>query len=229
MSPFIIALDFAKPEPALALANKLGNKHCRFKIGQELFTRGGPALVEDLVKQGFDVFLDLKYHDIPNTVAHACLIAADLGVWMINVHASGGRDMLFAAREALEKCSHRPLLVAVTILTSLDRIDLYAVGLHGTLEDNVLRLARLSHACGLDGIVCSPHEITQIRQAVGMDFVLVTPGIRPPGVSQDDQKRVMTPTEALKLGANYLVIGRAVTKASDPLEAFLQIEASIEE
>jgi len=227
MSPLIVALDFAQAEPALALAKQLGCERCRIKIGKELFTRCGPALVEQLVKEGFEIFLDLKYHDIPNTVARACLAAADLGVWMINVHALGGRDMLLAAREALEKRSHRPLLVAVTILTSLQRFDLYAIGLHGLLEENVLRLARLSNACGLDGIVCSPHEIVLIRQAVDNNFKLVTPGIRPLNSSNDDQKRVMTPAEALKLGANYLVVGRPVTAAPDPLQALLEIEASL--
>ncbi len=227
MSPLIIALDFKQSESALALARALGPERCRFKIGKELFTRSGPALVSEMVKQGFEIFLDLKYHDIPNTVAQACLAAADLGVWMINVHALGGRKMLLAAREAVEKCQKRPLLIGVSILTSLERIDLYGVGLHGTLEDNVLRLARLSHACGLDGLVCSPHEIAPIRQAIGTQFKLVTPGIRLTDSLQDDQKRVMTPSEAIKSGANYLVIGRPVTAAPNPLQAFLEIEASI--
>ena len=229
MSPLIIALDFAQPEPALALAQQLDNNCCRLKIGSELFTRGGPTLVENLVKQGFDVFLDLKFHDIPNTVAKACLVAADLGVWMINVHALGGRDMLLAAREALEKIQQRPLLVAVSILTSLERLDLYGVGLHGLLEDNVLRLARLSQACGLDGIVCSPHEIASIREAIETDFELITPGIRPSGSLHNDQKRIVTPKEALDLGASFLVIGRPVTDALDPLQALLDIKASLED
>ncbi len=227
MSPLIIALDFAQPERALALAKQLGRERCRVKIGKELFTRSGTALVEKLVKQGFDVFLDLKYHDIPNTVARACLAAADLGVWMINVHALGGRNMLLAAREALEKRRERPLLVAVTVLTSFNRVDLYAVGLHGLLEENVLRLVRLSYNCGLDGVVCSPHEIVIIRRIVGPDFKIVTPGIRPVGYLQDDQKRVMTPVEALKLGADYLVIGRPITAVPEPLQALLEIEDSI--
>jgi len=226
-SPLIIALDFAQPERAMALAKQLGCKRCRIKIGKELFTRSGPALVENLVSLGFEVFLDLKFHDIPNTVARACLAAADLGVWMINVHALGGRNMLLAAREALDKRQLRPLLVAVTILTSFERFDLYAVGLHGLLDENVLRLACLSHNCGLDGVVCSAHEIVQIRRAVGSHFKLVTPGLRPAGFSKDDQKRVMTPAEALKLGANYLVIGRPVTAAPEPLLALSEIEASI--
>ncbi|MDM8559341.1 orotidine-5'-phosphate decarboxylase [Candidatus Parabeggiatoa sp. HSG14] len=228
MSPLIIALDFAQPESALALTKQLGSKRCRVKVGKELFTRGGPALVEELIKQGFEVFLDLKYHDIPNTVARACLAAADLGVWMVNVHALGGRSMLMAAREALEKRSQRPLLIAVTILTSFERLDLYSIGLHGLLEDNVLRLARLSYSCGLDGVVCSPHEVDPIRKTVSKDFKLITPGIRPTNSSQDDQKRVMTAVEALKLGTNYLVIGRPIIAAPDPLQALLEIETSIE-
>jgi orotidine-5'-phosphate decarboxylase len=234
MSPLIIALDFAQPESALALAKQLDPKRYRIKIGKELFTCSGPALIQNLVEQGFEVFLDLKYHDIPNTVAHACMVAADLGVWMVNVHALGGRRMLLAAREALDKCAQRPLLIAVTILTSFDRIDLYGVGLHGLLEENVRRLTRLSLACGLDGVVCSPHEIVELRKALryqknGPEFKLITPGIRPIDKSNDDQKRVMTPAEALKLGSNYLVIGRPVTAAPDPLRALLEIEASIEE
>lgn len=228
LPPIIVALDLAQPQAALELARQLGSHRCRLKIGKELFTRGGPPLVEKLVNQGFEVFLDLKYHDIPNTVAGACEAAADLGVWMINVHAFGGRNMLLTARETLEKRSQRPLLIAVTILTSLIMTELYAIGLHGTLEENVLRLARLSKACDLDGVVCSPHEIFLIRQNIGTDFKLVTPGIRPVTTSQDDQKRIMTPEEALKRGADYLVIGRPITAAPDPLQALLEITASID-
>jgi orotidine-5'-phosphate decarboxylase len=227
LPPIIVALDLAQPQTALELAQQLGNQRCRLKIGKELFTRGGPQLVEQLVNQGFEVFLDLKYYDIPNTVAGACEAAADLGVWMINVHALGGRNMLLTARETLEKRSQRPLLIAVTILTSLVMTELYAIGLHGTLEENVLRLARLSHACGLDGIVCSPQEIFLIRQTFGTDFKLITPGIRPVTSSPDDQKRIMTPVEALKRGADYLVIGRPITAAPEPLQALLEIIASI--
>jgi orotidine-5'-phosphate decarboxylase len=229
MSPLIIALDFAQPELALALIQQLGHKRCRVKVGKELFTRSGPLFIEQLIKQGFEVFLDLKYHDIPNTVARACLAAADLGVWMINVHALGGRNMLLAAREALDKHSNPPLLVAVTILTSFERFNLYEIGLHGMLEDNVLRLARLSHACRLDGVVCSPREITAIRNAIGSNFKLITPGIRPANHStNDDQKRVMTPVEALKLGADYLVIGRPITAAPEPLQALNEIEVTLQ-
>lgn len=223
MSPLIIALDFADAESALTLAKQLDPTLCRVKVGKELFTRSGPILIEQLVNLGFEVFLDLKYHDIPNTVAGACLAAADLGVWMINVHALGSRNMLLAAREALEKRSQRPLLIAVTILTSLERNDLYAVGLHGYVEENVLRLARLSEACGLDGVVCSPHEIATIRNAIEGDFKLVTPGIRPVNSVLDDQKRFMTPAQAINLGTDYLVIGRPITAAPDPLQALMDI------
>lgn len=227
LSPIIIALDFSKPQQALDFAQQLGTHRCRVKVGKELFTRSGANLVETLVKQGFEVFLDLKFHDIPNTVAHACAAAAELGVWMIDVHAFGGRDMLLAAREAIEKFSPRPLLIAVSILTSLNENDLFALGLHGTLQDNVLRLARLTHASGLDGLVCSPHEIAPIRAALGQELQLVTPGIRPNLNVQDDQKRTMTPTQAMALGANYLVIGRPITQAADPLQALIDIEASL--
>lgn len=227
LPPIIVALDLAQPQAALELAQQLGNQRCRLKVGKELFTRGGPQLVEQLINQGFEVFLDLKYHDIPNTVAGACEAAADLGVWMINVHALGGRNMLLTARETLEKRSQRPLLIAVTILTSLTMTELYAIGLHGTLEENVLRLARLSEACGLDGVVCSPHEIFYVRQAIGTDFKLITPGIRPFTSSSDDQQRIMTPLEALQRGADYLVIGRPITAAPEPLQALLEITASI--
>jgi orotidine-5'-phosphate decarboxylase len=223
MSPIIIALDFADAESALALAKQLDPTLCRVKVGKELFTRSGPLLIEQLVNLGFDVFLDLKYHDIPNTVARACLAAADLGVWMLNVHALGSRSMLLAAREALEKHSQRPLLIAVTILTSLEKYDLYAIGLHGSVEENVLRLARLSDACGLDGVVCSPHEILTIRKVIANDFKLVTPGIRPVDSGLDDQKRIMTPAQAVNLGADYLVIGRPITAAPDPLQALMDI------
>jgi orotidine-5'-phosphate decarboxylase len=227
LSPIIIALDFSKPQQALEFAQQLGTHRCRVKVGKELFTRSGANLVETLVEQGFEVFLDLKFHDIPNTVAHACAAAAELGVWMIDVHAFGGRDMLLAAREAIEKFSPRPLLIAVSILTSLNESDLFALGLHGTLQDNVLRLARLTHASGLDGLVCSPHEIAPIRAALGQELQLVTPGIRPNLNVQDDQKRTMTPTQAMALGANYLVIGRPITQAADPLQALIDIEASL--
>jgi orotidine-5'-phosphate decarboxylase len=226
-SPLIIALDFAQPQQALALAKQLGAQRCYVKVGKELFTRSGASLVTQLVDLDFKVFLDLKYHDIPHTVAKACQAAAELGVWMLNVHALGGRDMLIAARDSLENYPQRPLLIAVTLLTSLGQEDLSGIGLHGSLQDNVLRLARLSKAAGLDGLVCSPQEIQLIRQNVDDNLLLVTPGIRPTSSIQDDQKRTMTPKQALQAGANYLVIGRPVIAASNPLQALTDIEAEI--
>ncbi|MDM8569195.1 orotidine-5'-phosphate decarboxylase [Thiotrichales bacterium HSG1] len=226
ISPIIIALDFHKPELALELVEKLENKRCRVKIGKELFTCGGPTLVEKLVCKGFEVFLDLKYHDIPNTVASACSVAADLGVWMLNVHALGGYDMMLAAREAVDKHAKQPLLIAVSILTSLEQNDLAAIGLQGTIESNVLRLAKLANSCCLDGMVCSPLEITSLHNSLGNNFKLVTPGIRPV-ITDDDQKRTMTPIQALQNGADYLVIGRPITASPNPLQALLDIERSI--
>ncbi len=224
----IVALDFDAPDKALALAAELDPHHCRLKIGKELFTRSGPALVGRLVADGFDVFLDLKFHDIPNTVAKACQAAAELGVWMVNVHAMGGRRMLVEARNALEACRHKPLLIAVTVLTSLDEQDLHEIGCQGKLADNVLRLAALAHEAGLDGVVCSPWECAAMRTEFGKNFLLVTPGIRVRGTPQQDQKRVMTPREAIISGSDYLVVGRAVTAADEPLSALQEIRAEID-
>ncbi len=226
-SPLVIALDFANAERALEFSQYINPKTCRVKVGLELFTRAGIPLIEQLKARGFEIFLDLKFHDIPNTVAKACEAAAALGVWMINVHALGGRDMLVAAREAVEKFNPRPLLIAVSVLTSLDEKDLYAMGLHGTLEENVLRMARLSKANNLDGLVCSPHELKIIRENLGEDFVLVTPGIRPVGSELNDQKRVMSPREALHLGASYLVMGRPITGAAHPQQVIDEVLSSL--
>ncbi len=202
---------------------------CRLKVGKELFTRSGPELVRELTARGFDVFLDLKFHDIPNTVAQACRAAADLGVWMVNVHAQGGRKMMMAAREALaEYGNERPLLIAVTILTSLGADELAEVGLQGTPAENVLRLATLTQDCGLDGVVCSPLEAADLRQRLGGGFRLITPGVRPAGAAQDDQRRVMTPAQAVAAGASYLVIGRPITQAPDPIAALHAINAEID-
>lgn len=223
----IVALDFASKEPALDLISQLDPSLCRLKVGKEMFTRLGPAFVETLAAMGFQVFLDLKFHDIPNTVAAACEAAADLGVWMINLHASGGRRMMEAARERLERRPERPLLVAVTILTSLSERDLGEVGYSGTAVENVQRLAGLAHFSGLDGIVCSPLEAAAVRDQVDREFLLVTPGVRPLSVSQNDQKRVMTPLDALNNGADMLVIGRPITAAPDPLESLRAIQAEI--
>ena len=223
----IVALDFPAAEPALELVSRLDPSLCRLKVGKEMFTRLGPAFVEQLVARGFDIFLDLKYHDIPNTVAAACAAAADLGVWMINLHASGGRRMMESARERLEARSQRPLLIAVTILTSLAQQDIEEIGFSGTPADNVLRLARLAESSGLDGIVCSPREASVVRPEVRQDFLLVTPGVRPRDASLDDQQRVMTPQDALRNGADMLVIGRPVTAAADPLASLRAIQQQI--
>ena len=223
----IVALDYPDRAAALALVERLEPGLCRLKVGKELFTRAGPQLVEELAVRGFEVFLDLKFHDIPNTVASACHAAADLGVWMLNVHALGGERMLLAAREGCARAGHSPLLVAVTILTSMDAQDLAAVGLAGTPEENVLRLAALVQRCGLDGVVCSSRETAVLRERLGPDFTLVTPGIRPAGSQQDDQRRVMTPQQAISSGASYLVIGRPVTQADDPVSVLRAINSEL--
>lgn len=226
-SRIIVALDFPKADAAMALLDQLDASRCRIKIGKELFTRAGPTLVQRAVSAGFDVFLDLKFHDIPNTVAAACAAAADLGVWMINVHASGGPAMLAAARARLDQLSSPPLLIAVTVLTSLDAADLAAVGCPGEPLERVLQLARLSQEAALDGIVCSPWEAGAVRGALGAQFRLVTPGVRPAAAEQGDQKRVMTPAQAIAAGADYLVIGRPITAAAEPMAALTAIEADL--
>lgn len=223
----IIALDFPAPQAALEMVAHLDPARCRLKVGKELFTRGGPQLLEQLRKQGYEIFLDLKFHDIPNTVAGACAAAADLGVWMINVHALGGRKMMVAAREAIDKASHRPLLIGVTILTSMGEDDIREVGMAGTPAENVARLAHLARDTGLDGVVCSPQEVTLLRQDMGEKFLLVTPGIRPAWSAKGDQQRITTPGEAVRMGADYLVIGRPITAAPDPLAALVAIEQEI--
>jgi orotidine-5'-phosphate decarboxylase len=179
--------------------------------------------VTKLINRGFDVFLDLKFHDIPNTVAAACQAAADMGVWMVNVHASGGRKMMQFAREAIEKSDHKPLLIGVTILTSLNRQDIAEVGLDIEPAEQVLRLAKLAKESGMDGVVCSPLEVAELKQQIGQDFCLVTPGVRPAGSNIGDQQRVMTPSQALTAGSDYLVIGRPITENSNPLEALKRI------
>jgi len=226
-SRIIVALDFPAEAPAMELVSSLDPGRCRLKVGKEMFTRLGPNFVEKLAAQGFDIFLDLKFHDIPNTVAAACAAAADLGVWMVNLHASGGRKMMESARERLESLSERPLLIAVTILTSLGERDIAEIGYSGTPAENVTRLARLTDSCGLDGIVCSPLEASVVRPEVSREFKLITPGVRPSFAATDDQKRVMTPKDALENGADYLVIGRPITTAADPMEALRRIEEEI--
>jgi orotidine-5'-phosphate decarboxylase len=225
----IVALDYPVAASALALADGLEPALCRLKVGKELFTAAGPALVEELVRRGFEIFLDLKYHDIPNTTAQACKAAAGLGVWMVNVHALGGRKMLEAAREALESSSHRPKLVAVTMLTSMAQQDLAEICIDARLADVVLRLATLAQDSGLDGVVCSAQETVMLRKNCGDEFCLVTPGIRPADSSPNDQSRVVSPKAAMLAGSTYLVIGRPITRAADPLQALLMINQEIGE
>ena len=222
----IVALDFASAEEAQALVARLDPARCKLKVGKELFVASGPALVASLVDQGYAVFLDLKFHDIPHTVAAACRAAAKLGVWMLNVHALGGRAMLSAAREALEITASRPQLIAVTVLTSLRDAELAEVGLSGGAQQAVSRLSQLTQDCGLDGVVCSAREVAALRRERGKDFLLVTPGIRPAQAAAGDQARIATPRDAMQTGASYLVIGRPITQAPDPLAA---LEAILQE
>lgn len=221
----VVAVDLPSRVQALELADRLDPSLCRLKIGKESFTRSGPALVEELQRRGFEIFLDLKFHDIPNTVASACRAAAELGVWMVNVHASGGRRMMEAAADAVSGFKRRPLLIAVTILTSLSEPELEEVGFTAGLAATVNRLSTLTQASGLDGVVCSPWEAAALRRNLGDNFVLVTPGVRPTGSSVDDQHRIMTPREAIDQGASYLVVGRPITRAEHP-EAVLRAIAS---
>ena len=223
----IVALDFPDAASALALVDRLDPELCRLKVGNELFTAAGPDLVRALVARGYEVFLDLKFHDIPNTVAAACRAAAGLGVWMMNVHASGGRRMMQAAREALAELPQRPLLIGVTVLTSMSAEDLAETGIAAAPGDQVMRLASLTQACGLDGVVCSAQEAALLRQRLGEDFRLVTPGIRPTGSEAGDQRRVMTPTQAIAAGATDLVIGRPITAAGDPVKVLQSINDEI--
>ena len=225
----IVALDAPDMAAAMALAARLDPRLCRVKVGKELFTAAGPAVVAALHERGFEVFLDLKYHDIPNTVAGACRAAARLGVWMLNVHASGGAAMMRAAREAVAGVVRPPLVIGVTILTSLADADLEQVGFAGPARDNVVRLARLARASGLDGVVCSAQEAPALREAAGNDFLLVTPGIRLASDDRGDQARVVTPAEAARLGADYLVIGRPITTAADPVATLESIRKSLGE
>jgi len=223
----IVALDFADAVTALALVDQLSPNLCGLKVGKELFTAAGPHLVEALVEKGFKVFLDLKFHDIPNTVAKACEAASRLGVWMLNVHASGGLAMMEAAKEGVARSGQQPLLIAVTVLTSMDQTSLHQIGVTGNLQDQVLKLAQLTQQAGLDGVVCSAQEAPVLRQHLGADFCLVTPGIRPAEAKSDDQTRIVTPAKALQLGASYLVIGRPITQAQHPLAALQAIVTEI--
>ncbi len=225
----IVALDFPNGEQATSFVDRLPPGSCRLKVGKELFTREGPALVRRFVAQGHDVFLDLKYHDIPHTVARACEAAAALGVWMVNVHACGGSKMMSAARQALDTIEgRRPLLIAVTVLTSMSGEDLAEIGVDASPEQQVLRLAALTKASGLDGVVCSPREAALLRAEIGRDFTLVTPGVRPRGASLDDQTRVLTPVEAIQQGSDYLVMGRPITQAADPVAVLAAVNRELQ-
>ena len=224
----IVALDYDNQEQALSFVDQLDPSLCKVKVGKEMFTLFGPEFVKSLVAKGFDVFLDLKFHDIPNTVGKACKAAAELGVWMVNVHASGGLPMMQAAKEGIAQSS-RPetKLIAVTVLTSMDQSQLSGVIDNVTPEQQVLRLASLTAQAGLDGVVCSAKEAAMLRNEIGEDFLLVTPGIRPKGSDAGDQKRVMTPPEAIDSGVSYLVMGRPITQASKPMDVLKQVNASI--
>ncbi|HYN54122.1 MAG TPA: orotidine-5'-phosphate decarboxylase [Methylotenera sp.] len=221
----IVALDYADAASALKLVNQLDPTLCRLKVGKELFTAAGPQFVTELARSNFGVFLDLKFHDIPNTVAKACSAASNLDVWMLNVHASGGLEMMQAAREAVHNSESKPLLIAVTVLTSMNQAALNKIDIQTDLATHVLNLATLTQQAGLDGVVCSALEAQMLRAQLGSEFCLVTPGIRPANTNQDDQSRVVTPAEALRLGASYLVIGRPITQASNPLKALEAISA----
>ncbi|MBF7687664.1 orotidine-5'-phosphate decarboxylase [Acinetobacter rathckeae] len=223
----IVALDSKSKKEALQLADQLDPALCRVKVGKELFTHEGPDVVKALHQLGFDVFLDLKFHDIPNTTAQAVCAAADLGVWMVNVHASGGRKMMETCVERLRAGNYQTQLIAVTVLTSMAQEDLKDIGLDVNPVDHVRRLARLTKDSGLDGIVCSAQEAAFLRAELGSDFSLVTPGIRPEGSSSDDQKRIVTPPQAIEAGATHLVIGRPITKSAHPRETLQQIIQSI--
>lgn len=223
LSPVIVALDFADEKQTLQFVRRLSPELCQIKIGKELFTATGRHLVEQLVNQGFKVFLDLKYHDIPNTVASACKIAAQMGIWMVDMHAGGGQRMMEAAAEAVSQFQQRPYLIGVTVLTSMTQTDLAQTGVDRSIDEQVMHLARLSQQSGLDGVVCSAQEAVILRDQLGKEFLLVTPGIRLNSKSEDDQRRIMTPKEALAAGSSYLVMGRPITRSADPVLLLQQI------
>lgn len=229
----VVAMDYDNAASCIAMAGRLDPSLCRLKVGKELFTVAGPQVVERLMSMGFEVFLDLKFHDIPNTTAKAVKAAAELGVWMVNVHASGGERMMVAAREQLDKVTglssseSRPLLIAVTVLTSMERADLAGVGLDVEPRQQVLNLAKLTAQAGLDGVVCSAQEVSMLREELGVGFSLVTPGIRPLESAADDQRRIVTPSDAVALGSSYLVIGRPITQSGDPVLSCEKIAAEI--
>ena len=226
----IVALDYDNQADALALVSKLDPTQCRLKVGKEMFTHFGPSFIKELHNKSFEIFLDLKFHDIPNTVAKACRAAADLGVWMINCHASGGLAMMKTAKDALaEYGQDAPLFTGVTVLTSMSQEDLEQSGITMSISERVQLLAKLTQQAGLDGIVCSALEAEELRAQLGPDFLLVTPGIRPPNAAADDQKRIMTPARAIDSGSSYLVIGRPITKSDDPMKSLSEISQSIQE
>ena len=227
LSKIIVALDYDNPDSALQLADQLDPRHCRLKVGKELFTRAGPDLVRKLVAQKFDVFLDLKFHDIPSTVAKAVAAAHDLGVWMTNVHASGGSRMMRAARDTLKAKDSKMLLIGVTVLTSMDESDLVEISVTESASQQVGKLAKLAQRSGLDGVVCSAKEAAMLKQTFGANFKLITPGIRLVGSVTDDQKRVVTPPDAIALGSDYLVIGRPITQSPNPMVTLQEINDSI--
>ncbi|HAX4193014.1 TPA: orotidine-5'-phosphate decarboxylase [Escherichia coli] len=228
-SPVVVALDYHNRDAALAFVDKIDPRDCRLKVGKEMFTLFGPQFVRELQQRGFDIFLDLKFHDIPNTAAHAVAAAADLGVWMVNVHAFGGVRMMTAAREALVPYGKdAPLLIAVTVLTSMEASDLADLGVTLSPADYAERLAALTQKCGLDGVVCSAQEAVRFKQVFGQEFKLVTPGIRPQGSEAGDQRRIMTPEQALAAGVDYMVIGRPVTQSVDPAQTLKAINASLQ-
>ncbi|SDH06025.1 orotidine-5'-phosphate decarboxylase [Vibrio xiamenensis] len=224
----IVALDYANQKDALTFVDKIDPNSCRLKVGKEMFTLFGPSFVDQLHQRGFSVFLDLKFHDIPNTCSKAVRAAAEMGVWMVNVHASGGERMMQASREILEPYGKdRPLLIGVTVLTSMEQSDLQGIGIDVAPQEQVMRLATLTKNAGLDGVVCSAQESNMLKTALGSDFKLVTPGIRPAGSEAADQRRIMTPVDAIAAGSDYLVIGRPITQASDPALVLQQINASL--
>ena len=223
----IVALDAKSQYDALTIAEQLDPALCRVKVGKELFTHEGPSVVKALHDKGFEVFLDLKFHDIPNTTAQAVCAAADLGVWMVNVHASGGRKMMETCVERLKAGNYNTQLIAVTVLTSMGREDLKDIGLDVEPFEQVKRLAKLTQDSGLDGVVCSAQEAKMLRETLGQDFALVTPGIRPAGSNADDQKRILTPKQAMLDGSTHLVIGRPITQSENPSQTLRDILVTI--
>jgi orotidine-5'-phosphate decarboxylase len=221
----IVALDFPASNQAMSFVDRLDPSLCKLKVGFELFVAEGPAFVEALVGRGYGVFLDLKFHDIPNTVASACKVASRLGVWMINVHASGGRRMMEAAREAIAQESRPPKLIAVTVLTSMDDEDVRSIQVSVSAREQALHLSQLARQSGLDGVVCSAQEVEDMKKLNGDHFLAVTPGIRPKGSAQGDQKRIVTPEDAFSMGSDYLVMGRPITGSDDPVGVLKQLAA----